>query len=94
MSVRAVVKTIQDIMRKDVGVDGEDDLWQLCLADALVERGAQLRELGIFLLGGERGQMELVVDAQLARARGVGDAGDRKLGLFDDRLQKPASVGR
>lgn len=37
-NVGGIIKSIQDIMRKDVGVDGDARTTQLQLADAIVEQ--------------------------------------------------------
>jgi hypothetical protein len=82
-----------DPAEADLGVDGEDQLRQLRLADASIERGAQLGELRILVLGCERREVQLVVDAKRA---GLGSGGHGRhpgLGALHERLEERHGIG-
>ncbi len=66
---RARLAPEHDPTEADLRIGGQDDLGQLRLADALVQAGAQPLDLGVFLLGGQWRQMQIVVHPQRARAR-------------------------
>jgi hypothetical protein len=55
--------TEHDPAEAHVGIDLEQQLRQLRFADPMIERGAQLDQLGLLLLGRQGRQMQLIVDA-------------------------------
>ena len=55
-----------------LGVNGQYHLWQLHLADAVIEIGVQLGDLGVFIVGRQRRQVQFVVHAQHAGPSSLG----------------------
>jgi hypothetical protein len=70
-----------------LGIDLEQQLRQLRLADPVIERGAQLDQFRFLLLGRQGRQMQLVVDAQFTGLDGFGHGRDPGLGALDERLK-------
>ena len=55
-------------------IDGEDQLGQLHLADAVIERRPKLDDARILVLSFQGLQMQIIIDAQLACLGCCGDA--------------------
>ena len=83
-----------DPAEADLCIDGQDDLGQLHLADALIEPRAQPGDFGILLVGGQRRQVQLVVHAQRAGACGLGHGVDTGAHALEQRGQEVARLGR
>ena len=77
-----------------LGVHGQDDLGQLHLADALVKPAAQFGDFGVFFIGGQRRQMQLVIHAQRPRACGGGHGVDTGANACKQGCEEVAGPGR
>jgi hypothetical protein len=65
-------------------IDLQQQIRQLRLADPVIERGAQLDQFRLLLLGRQRRQVQLVIDLEVTGLDGLGDGGNARLGAFDE----------
>ena len=53
----------------------------------MIERGTQLDQFGLLLLGRQWCQVQLVIDLEVTGLDGLGDGGNACLGKFDQGLK-------
>jgi hypothetical protein len=83
-----------DPAESHLGIHGQDHLGQLHLADALIEPSPQLDDFGVLLIGGQRRQVQLVVNAQCAGTGGRRDGVDAGAHALQQRRKELARPGR
>ena len=83
-----------DPAKAHFGIDAKNELRQLRFTDPSIEGGAQFGDFRIFFLGGERREVQLVIDAQRPGLGSGRDGCHPRLGALHEGLKKHGRIGR
>jgi hypothetical protein len=91
---RARFSAEHDPAEAHFGIDAKNELRQLCFTDPSIKSGTQLGDFRILLFGGERREVQLVIDAQRPGLRSGRDGSHPRRGALHEGLKKHGCIGR